>query len=204
MELHEILSSLNNYNAIKFSAYRTGMKLFALQKRLCLDLVDLADLDREFRLLPVGITQIPWESLFTVLRHLFETAHLSYPQCIQNVASAIRKCAELLRQLAPHYSTRTVMLILIVLCNGKLDDKYRYLFLIYANGSDSSATKADLQAMFGDLAKVSVFLRSLLSLSAFSSQFFSAKAALLAVRTSKQPFALVSTQYPPIQLTLKH
>jgi hypothetical protein len=54
IELHAFLSSLQNYNLIRFAAYRTGMKLFAVQKRLCLDLVEISELDREFRLLPAG------------------------------------------------------------------------------------------------------------------------------------------------------
>jgi hypothetical protein len=47
------------------------------------------------------------------------------------------------------------MLILTVLCNGKLDDKYRYLFIVYATGVDDTATAEDLRLMFTDLAKVS-------------------------------------------------
>lgn len=46
------------------------------------------------------------------------------------------------------------MLILIVLSNGSLDDKYRYLFMVYSN--DNVATAADLRLLFGDLAKVGI------------------------------------------------
>jgi hypothetical protein len=54
LELHTFLNSLQNYNRIRFSAYRTGMKLFAVQKRLCLDLVEISELANEFNSLPAG------------------------------------------------------------------------------------------------------------------------------------------------------
>lgn len=61
------------------------MKLFALQKRLCLDLIEISELDREFRALPAGIAQIPWNSLFTVLRRIYENAHITYPNSVPDV-----------------------------------------------------------------------------------------------------------------------
>lgn len=53
------------------------------------------------------------------------------------------------------------MLILIVLCNGKLDDKYQYLFLVYATGNDNTASATDLRSLFGDLAKVGLSISSI-------------------------------------------
>jgi hypothetical protein len=63
-----------------------------------------------------------------------------------------------LRLVSPNLDTRVVMLVLIVLCSGKLDDKYRYLFVIYATGSENAATAADLRSLFADLAKVSAYI----------------------------------------------
>lgn len=37
---------LSQFNRVKFIAYRTAMKLRALQKRLCLDLVDIPMLEK--------------------------------------------------------------------------------------------------------------------------------------------------------------
>jgi hypothetical protein len=59
MELQAFLKSLENYNCVRFAAYRTGMKLFAVQKRLCLDLVEISELNREFNSLPAGTFLIP-------------------------------------------------------------------------------------------------------------------------------------------------
>ena len=40
-----IVENLCTFNQVKFSAYRTAMKLRALQKHLLLDLVSLADIN---------------------------------------------------------------------------------------------------------------------------------------------------------------
>lgn len=42
----ELSRELATFNRVKFIAYRTAMKLRALQKRLCLDLISLDELDK--------------------------------------------------------------------------------------------------------------------------------------------------------------
>ncbi|VDL87717.1 unnamed protein product [Nippostrongylus brasiliensis] len=42
----EMAKELSQFNRVKFIAYRTAMKLRALQKRLCLDLVDIPMLEK--------------------------------------------------------------------------------------------------------------------------------------------------------------
>ncbi|KAI6190921.1 Zinc finger, ZZ type [Aphelenchoides bicaudatus] len=141
MELHAFLESLRNYDCVKFAAYRTGIKLnFALFRQ-------------------ASIAQIPWDSLFTVLRCVYEKAHVAFPRSVPDVQKAIQNCVELLRRLTPNFNTKVVMLILIVLCKGKIDDKYAYLFLIYATGTDNTATASDLRLLFSDLAKLPALLQ---------------------------------------------
>ena len=46
--MNDLYKSFNNLNDIRFSAYRTSMKLRTLQKRLWLDLVDINDVVNAF------------------------------------------------------------------------------------------------------------------------------------------------------------
>ncbi|KAI6241856.1 Zinc finger, ZZ type [Aphelenchoides fujianensis] len=154
MGVAELLATLRNFNRIRYSAYRAGMKLFALQKRMRLDLVELPDLDRQFRLLPPALTKLPWESLFTILRHCFENAHLRFPHSVPDVPAAIHACTEFLRHVTPGLETRVVQTILVVLCAARVDDKYRYVYRIYADETDGRATADQLKALLSDLARL--------------------------------------------------
>ncbi|KAI6243175.1 Zinc finger, ZZ type [Aphelenchoides fujianensis] len=154
MGVAELLATLRNFNRIRYSAYRAGMKLFALQKRMRLDLVELPDLDRQFRLLPPALAKLPWESLFTILRHCFENAHLRFPHSVPDVPAAIHACTEFLRHLSPGLETRVVQTVLVVLCAARVDDKYRYVYRIYADEADGRATADQLKALLSDLARL--------------------------------------------------
>ncbi|KAI6174423.1 Zinc finger, ZZ type [Aphelenchoides besseyi] len=158
MNINDLLPKLRKFNQIRYSAYRTGMKCFAIQKQLRLDLIELSDLDRQFRLLPPGIHRLPWESLFTILRHCFENAHLKFPRSVSDVQTAIQSCTDFLRQLSPGLEIRLVQCTLVVLCSAQVEDKYRYLYRIYTPADDGRATSENLQLLFTDLAKLPILI----------------------------------------------
>lgn len=73
----DLMSSLTELNDIRYSAYRTGMKLRTVQRKLCLDLVTLEDLNvifDEHRLRGQNdqIIQVP--EIISCLQNMFEKA----------------------------------------------------------------------------------------------------------------------------------
>lgn len=92
---------LAQFNRVKFIAYRTAMKLRALQKRLCLDLIQLPMLEKCFnRLAGLSNEESPaLEGLVCALLPLFEELHKKYPQQVRSVALAVDLCINFLLNL---------------------------------------------------------------------------------------------------------
>ncbi|KAK6042688.1 zinc finger, ZZ type [Cooperia oncophora] len=82
---------LSQFNRVKFIAYRTAMKLRALQKRLCLDLVDIPMLEKCFsRLAGLSNEELPGlEGMVTSILPLFEQLNAKHPQMVRSVALAV-------------------------------------------------------------------------------------------------------------------
>ncbi|VDO37441.1 unnamed protein product [Onchocerca flexuosa] len=87
----EIMEELTNFNQIKFSAYRTAMKLRSIQKRLCLDLLTLEDVDLKLETLNtmLGEQCLSMKDAVMCLVPLFETAQEKYPELIHSVPLAV-------------------------------------------------------------------------------------------------------------------
>uniref|UniRef100_A0A1I7SB28 ZZ-type domain-containing protein n=1 Tax=Bursaphelenchus xylophilus TaxID=6326 RepID=A0A1I7SB28_BURXY len=150
--LRDLLDCLRNYNRIKFSNYRTAMKVWAVQKRLNFDLIDLAHVDLLFRqLLLKNHGDLSIDEQFQILKPLFEKAHADFPTSIKDVRDAILKATELFKSLAMSNEARTIKMALSFLVNGNLDQKYRYIFGIYTENGEG--TKEKMVEMFTDLAK---------------------------------------------------
>ncbi|KAL3998482.1 EF hand family protein [Acanthocheilonema viteae] len=136
----EIMEELTTFNQVKFSAYRTAMKLRAVQKRLCLDLITLEDVDSKLQTLNsmLGEQCLSMKDAVMCLVPLFEVAQQKYPKLIHSIPLAV----DLLLNFALNVfdPARDCILrafsfrvLLATLCNSNLEDKYRYLYQLIAN-----------------------------------------------------------------------
>lgn len=156
----EIFEKLCTFNQVKFSAYRTAMKLRALQKHMCLDLIDLPSLDEALaRFKHSRIDQkIPIEDVVMCLVPLFEKAHNRYPQLLRNVPLAVDLALNLLLNIYDPCRDGKLRAIsfaiaMVVLCNASLESKYKFLFTLVT--TDDTVDHKQLGLLFYDLIHVS-------------------------------------------------
>uniref|UniRef100_A0A1I7XHA0 WW domain-containing protein n=1 Tax=Heterorhabditis bacteriophora TaxID=37862 RepID=A0A1I7XHA0_HETBA len=135
----EMAKELSQFNRVKFIAYRTAMKLRALQKRLCLDLVDIPMLEKAFnRLTGLSNEESPGlEGMVCCLLPLFEQLHDKHPQLVRSVALAVDLCINFLLNLYDPSRDGILRVLsfkiaLVVFSNSQLEEKYRYLFNLVA------------------------------------------------------------------------
>ncbi|XP_044297295.1 dystrophin isoform X1 [Varanus komodoensis] len=130
-ELYQSLADLNN---VRFSAYRTAMKLRRLQKALCLDLLSLSaacDALDQHNLKqndqPMDILQII--NCLTTIYDRLEQEHNN----LVNVPLCVDMCLNWLLNVYDTGRTGRIRVLsfktgVISLCKAHLEDKYRYLF----------------------------------------------------------------------------
>ncbi|XP_036083101.1 dystrophin isoform X1 [Rousettus aegyptiacus] len=130
-ELYQSLADLNN---VRFSAYRTAMKLRRLQKALCLDLLSLSaacDALEQHNLKqndqPMDILQII--NCLTTIYDRLEQEHNN----LVNVPLCVDMCLNWLLNVYDTGRTGRIRVLsfktgIISLCKAHLEDKYRYLF----------------------------------------------------------------------------
>uniref|UniRef100_A0A670Z9Y0 Dystrophin n=1 Tax=Pseudonaja textilis TaxID=8673 RepID=A0A670Z9Y0_PSETE len=131
IELYQSLADLNN---VRFSAYRTAMKLRRLQKALCLDLLNLSaacDALDQHNLKqndqPIDILQII--NCLTTIYDKLEQEHNN----LVNVPLCVDMCLNWLLNVYDTGRTGRIRVLsfktgIISLCKAHLEDKYRYLF----------------------------------------------------------------------------
>ncbi|EGT31852.1 hypothetical protein CAEBREN_07673 [Caenorhabditis brenneri] len=155
----EIVKELSQFNRVKFLAYRTAMKLRALQKRLCLDLVDLPLLEKAFvRLKGLSAEECPGlEGMVCALLPMYEALHAKHPNQVQSVSLAVDIAINFLLNLFDQ-SRDGIMRVLsfkiamIVFCNIPLEEKYRYLFKLVSQ--DGHATQKQIALLLYDLIHI--------------------------------------------------
>ncbi|XP_076211809.1 dystrophin isoform X2 [Aptenodytes patagonicus] len=130
-ELYQSLADLNN---VRFSAYRTAMKLRRLQKALCLDLLTLSaacDALDQHNLKqndqPMDILQII--NCLTTIYDRLEQEHNN----LVNVPLCVDMCLNWLLNVYDTGRTGRIRVLsfktgVVSLCKAHLEDKYRYLF----------------------------------------------------------------------------
>ncbi|KAK2856731.1 hypothetical protein Q5P01_005466 [Channa striata] len=130
-ELYQSLADLNN---VRFSAYRTAMKLRRLQKALCLDLLsmpvvcevfDQHNLKQNEQLLDIS-------QLVTCLTSLYQRLEQSHSHLV-NVPLCVDMCLNWLLNVYDTGRTGKIRTLsfktgIISLCKAHLEDKYRFLF----------------------------------------------------------------------------
>ncbi|KIH53223.1 EF hand [Ancylostoma duodenale] len=150
---------LSQFNRVKFIAYRTAMKLRALQKRLCLDLVDIPMLEKCFsRLAGLSNEESPGlEGMVSSLLPLFEQLHAKHPQMVRSVALAVDLCINFLLNLFDPSRDGLLRVLsfkiaLVVFSNAQLEDKYRFLFNLVAQ--DGQADQKHVALLLYDLIQI--------------------------------------------------
>nr|XP_034172617.1 dystrophin, isoforms A/C/F/G/H isoform X2 [Osmia lignaria] len=136
----ELMSSLADLNEVRFSAYRTAMKLRTVQKRLCLDMLSLSTALEQFdshglRAQNDKLIDIP--DMVTVLTSLYEVitadnpSQVSVPLCIDLAINWLLNVYD--SQRTGQIRVLSFKVGLVLLCKGHLEEKYRYLFRLIAD-----------------------------------------------------------------------
>ncbi|XP_067116723.1 dystrophin isoform X5 [Osmerus mordax] len=130
-ELYQSLADLNN---VRFSAYRTAMKLRRLQKALCLDLLGMPAACEAFE--QHGLRQnealmdmVGVASCLTSIYERLETQHTSLvntPLCVDMCLNWLLNVYDTGR--SGKIRTLSFKTGIISLCKAHLEDKYRFLF----------------------------------------------------------------------------
>ncbi|XP_053597350.1 dystrophin isoform X4 [Microplitis demolitor] len=136
----ELMSSLADLNVIRFSAYRTAMKLRTVQKKLCLDVLSMSSAVDNFdshglRAQNDKLIDIP--EMVTILTSLYSfiattsTVQISIPLCIDLAVNWLLNVYD--SQRTGHIRVLSFKVGLVLLCHGNLEEKYRYLFRLIAD-----------------------------------------------------------------------
>ncbi|XP_055715731.1 dystrophin isoform X6 [Phlebotomus papatasi] len=134
-EMIELMKSLAELNDVRFSAYRTALKLRAVQKRLALDRIPMSiaieSFDRHgLRAQNDKLIDIP--DMTTVLHSLFVTLdQLDLPLMLDLAINWILNVYD--SQRTGQIRVLSFKVGLILLCKGHLEEKYRYLFRLIAD-----------------------------------------------------------------------
>ncbi|XP_053728438.1 dystrophin isoform X6 [Synchiropus splendidus] len=130
-ELYQSLADLNN---VRFSAYRTAMKLRRLQKALCLDLLSMPTACEVFE--QHGLKQneqlLDISQLVTCLTSLYQRLEQTHAHLV-NVPLSVDMCLNWLLNVYDTGRTGKIRTLsfktgIISLCKAHLEDKYRFLF----------------------------------------------------------------------------
>ncbi|KAL5009782.1 hypothetical protein ScPMuIL_012087 [Solemya velum] len=137
LDLMEILNDLNN---VRFSAYRTALKLRMLQKKLCLDLVGMniaSDSFEHYGFRGYNDKLIDVMEIINCVSGMFETIAedhpnlVSVPLCVDLVLNWILNVFDMTR--SGKIRVLSFKIAIILMCNGHLEDKYRFLFRLIAD-----------------------------------------------------------------------
>uniref|UniRef100_A0A3Q1GBC1 Dystrophin n=1 Tax=Acanthochromis polyacanthus TaxID=80966 RepID=A0A3Q1GBC1_9TELE len=130
-ELYQSLADLNN---VRFSAYRTAMKLRRLQKALCLDLLSMPMACEVFD--QHGLKQneqlLDISQLVTCLTSLYQRLEQSHSHLV-SVPLCVDMCLNWLLNVYDTGRTGKIRTLsfktgIVSLCKAHLEDKYRFLF----------------------------------------------------------------------------
>ncbi|XP_054915286.1 dystrophin isoform X6 [Poeciliopsis prolifica] len=130
-ELYQSLADLNN---VRFSAYRTAMKLRRLQKALCLDLLSMQTACEVFEqhTLKQNEQLLDISQLVACLTSLYQRLEQNHSHLV-NVQLSVDMCLNWLLNVYDTGRTGKIRSLsfktgIISLCKAHLEDKYRFLF----------------------------------------------------------------------------
>ncbi|XP_078415979.1 dystrophin isoform X2 [Cetorhinus maximus] len=130
-ELYQSLADLNN---VRFSAYRTAMKLRRLQKALCLDLLSLPSACEAFdqHNLKQNDQLMDILEIINCLTSIYDRLEQEHSNLV-NVPLCVDMCLNWLLNVYDTGRTGKIRVLsfksgILSLCKAHLEDKYRYLF----------------------------------------------------------------------------
>lgn len=157
----ELMDSLAELNDVRYSAYRTAMKLRTVQKRLCLDLANLNNIINAFdqhglRAQNDKLISVP--EMITCISTIYEGL-ASDNSSLVNVPLSIDLCLNWLLNLYDTVTRTGYIRILsykvglVLLCKGTLEDKFRYLFRLIAD-ANGGADERKLGLLLHDCVQI--------------------------------------------------
>uniref|UniRef100_A0A671RQ22 Utrophin n=1 Tax=Sinocyclocheilus anshuiensis TaxID=1608454 RepID=A0A671RQ22_9TELE len=139
-ELYHSLSDLNN---VRFSAYRTAMKIRRLQKALCLDLLDLSVAQSMFQQhkLTVNSQQLTVPEIINCLTSVYDGLEQEHKDLV-NVPLCVDMCLNWLLNVYDTGRSGKIRVLslkigLLSLCKGHLEEKYKCLFNQVSSAGDT-------------------------------------------------------------------
>jgi len=159
-ELVNTFKSLIQFNTIRFSAYRTAMKIRELQKRLSLHLLSLNVAIEAFDahgLRGQNERMLDVSDIVAILSSLYETISAGNPTLVN-----VPLCLDLtLNWLLNVYDCQrsgqirvlSLKVAITIMCKGALEEKYRYMFRLIADQQRRS-NQRKLGLLLGDCIQV--------------------------------------------------
>ncbi|XP_060793676.1 utrophin isoform X3 [Neoarius graeffei] len=133
-KMTELYHSLADLNHVRFSAYRTAMKIRRLQKALCLDLLDLSVAQSMFQQhkLNVNSAQLSVPEVINCLTSVYDDLEQDHKDLV-NVPLCVDMCLNWLLNVYDTGRSGKIRILsmkigLLSLCKGHLEEKYRCLF----------------------------------------------------------------------------
>uniref|UniRef100_A0A3P9MQ84 Dystrophin related protein 2 n=1 Tax=Oryzias latipes TaxID=8090 RepID=A0A3P9MQ84_ORYLA len=155
-ELYQALADLNN---IKFSAYRTAMKLRRVQKALRLDLVSLSGLSEVFREQEVQQAERLMDVVEVIhgLTALYEKLE-EQRSILVNIPLSVDMCLNWLLNVYDSARNGKMRFLsfkmgLVCLCNADVQEKYKYLFR-QVSGSGGSTDQRHLSLLLHEAIQI--------------------------------------------------
>ncbi|XP_039638668.1 dystrophin isoform X5 [Perca fluviatilis] len=139
-ELYQSLADLNN---VRFSAYRTAMKIRRLQKALCLDLLDLSVAQNTFEQhkLTNNSQLLSVPDVINCLTSIYDGLEQEHKDLV-NVPLCVDMCLNWLLNVYDTGRSGKIRVLsmkigLLSLSKGHLEEKYKYLFSQVASAGDT-------------------------------------------------------------------
>ncbi|KAM4772680.1 utrophin isoform 1-T1 [Rhinophrynus dorsalis] len=142
-QMTELFQSLGDLNNVRFSAYRTAMKIRRLQKTLCLDLLELSTTHSIFKQHEMNQNhqQLSVPEVISVLTTIYDGLEQKHKELV-NVPLCVDMCLNWLLNVYDTGRTGKLRVLslkigLMSLSKGLLEEKYRYLFKEVSGAGDT-------------------------------------------------------------------
>ncbi|KAK2162351.1 hypothetical protein LSH36_100g10019 [Paralvinella palmiformis] len=142
-EMTKLLDSLTEWNNVRFSAYRTAVKLRTVQKKLRLDLLDVNHADQAFQshgFQSVSDRLIDVIEVINCLLTMYEGLAEDHPEKVNSIPLCVDLVLNWLLNIfdsarSGHLRLLSFKVGIILMCKAHLEDKYRYIFRLVADSN---------------------------------------------------------------------
>ncbi|XP_019870553.1 dystrophin [Aethina tumida] len=160
-QMLELAACLLQLNDVRFSAYRTALKLRSIQKKLSLELVTLSAASEAFDLHGLRAQNdkiLDVADMVLVLRAIYGNVSAQQTTVIVDVPLCVDLALNWLLNVYDSQRTGQIRVLsfkvgLIILSKGHLEDKYRYLFRLIAD-PQQKADQRKLGLLLHDILQV--------------------------------------------------